>query len=123
MKDITCFSANTLAKFENNYDNIVAFNELMVNANNGVFEKYSKEQTQEMIRTQFNSILGIDFKNAKPMARRQAWRNHGKEIASLIENIVVDNRQKLLYPPAFTDKVILKPKCPRNIRKFGHFKK
>lgn len=90
MKDITCFSANTLAKFENNYDNIVAFNELMVNANNGVFEKYSKEQTQEMIRTQFNSILGIDFKNAKPMARRQAWRNHGKEIASLIENIVVD---------------------------------
>lgn len=33
------------------------------------------------------------------------------------------NRQKLLYPPAFTDKVILKPKCPQNIRKFGQFKK
>ena len=90
MKDMTCFSANTLAKFENSYDNIKAFNELMVNANNGVFEKYSKEQTQDMIRTQFDAILGIDFKNAKPMARRQAWRNHGKEIASLIENIVVD---------------------------------
>lgn len=40
-----------------------------------------------------------------------------------IAAMVTANRQKLLYPPAFTDKVILKPKCPRNIRKFGHFKK
>lgn len=38
-------------------------------------------------------------------------------------NAGVIAKGKLLYPPAFTDKVILKPKCPQNIRKFGQFKK
>lgn len=90
MKDITCFSANTLAQFDNNYENIVAFSELMMDANHGIYEKYNKEQTQEMIRNQFDAILGINFKTANSMQRRQAWRSHNKEIASLIENVIVD---------------------------------
>ncbi|EDS12102.1 hypothetical protein ANACOL_00945 [Anaerotruncus colihominis DSM 17241] len=44
-------------------------------------------------------------------------------MAANCTRISTANRQKLLYPPAFTDKVILKPKCPQNIRKFGQFKK
>lgn len=90
MKDITCFSANMLAKFENKYENIVAFSELMMNANHNDYSTYSKEQTQDMIRNQFDSILGINFKTANAMQRRQAWRNHSKEIASLIEDVIVD---------------------------------
>lgn len=46
MKDITCFSANVLAQFDNKYDNILEFNSLMMDASNGVYEKYSKEDTQ-----------------------------------------------------------------------------
>ena len=40
MKDITCFSANVLAQFDNKYDNILEFNSLMMDASNGVYEKY-----------------------------------------------------------------------------------
>lgn len=90
MRDITCFSANTLAQFENKYENIVAFSDLMMDANHGIYTKYSKEQTQDIIRNQFDAILGINFKSATSMQRRQAWRSHAKEIASLIENVVVD---------------------------------
>ena len=42
MKDITCFSANVLAQFDNKYDNTLEFNSLMMDASNSVYEKYSK---------------------------------------------------------------------------------
>ena len=42
MRDITCFSANTVAKFDNNYDNMLQFNALMLDASHGEYGKYSK---------------------------------------------------------------------------------
>lgn len=90
MKDITCFSANTLAQFDNNYDNMLTFNSLMMDASNNVYEKYSKEDTQTILRNQFDKVLGINFKTASKMERRQAWRDHNKEIATLIEDVIVD---------------------------------
>jgi hypothetical protein len=90
MRDITCFSANTLAQFENNYDNMLQFNELMLNASHGVYTNYSKEETDTMIRNQADKILGINWATATPMKRRQAWRDHGKEFASLLEDVILD---------------------------------
>lgn len=90
MKTMASFSANVLAKFDNNYDNIITFSELMMDANRGIYTKYDKDQTQDIIRNQFDAIMGINFKSARSMERRQAWRDHGKEIASLIENVVAD---------------------------------
>ena len=82
MRDITCFSTNTVAQFDNKYDNMLAFNR--------VYEKYSEGDTQTILRNQFDKILGINFKTASKMQRRQAWRDHSKEIATLIEDVVVD---------------------------------
>ena len=90
MRDITCFSANTLAQFENNYDNMLVFNSLMMDAGSNVYEKYSKEETQTILRKQFDKVMGINFKTSTPMKRRQAWRDHNKEIATLIEDVIVD---------------------------------
>lgn len=90
MRDITCFSANTVAQFDNKYDNMLAFNSLMLDAGNNVYDKYSKEDTQTILRNQFDKVLGINFKTATKMQRRQAWRDHNKEIATLIEDVVVD---------------------------------
>lgn len=90
MRDITCFSANTLAQFDNKYENMLTFNSLMMDASNGVYEKYSKEDTQTILRNQFDKVLGINFKTASRMERRQAWRDHNKEIATLIEDVIVD---------------------------------
>lgn len=50
MKDITCFSANVLAQFDNKYDNMLEFNSLMMDAGNSVYEKYSKDDTQTILR-------------------------------------------------------------------------
>lgn len=90
MKDITCFSANVVSKFNNNYDNMLVFNDLMMNASNSVYDKYSQAETGEIIRAQFNNILGIDYRTANRMERRQAWRQHGLEICSVIENVLAD---------------------------------
>jgi len=90
MRDITCFSANTVAQFENNYDNMLQFNSVLMDASHGVYANYSKEEADTIIRNQFDKIMNIDFKNATPMKRRQAWRDHGKELASLIEDVIVD---------------------------------
>lgn len=90
MRDITCFSANTLAKFDNKYENIEEFVSLAMDASHNVYEKYSKEDTQTVLRNGFDKILGLNFKAATPMQRRQAWRYHDKEIASLIEDVVLD---------------------------------
>lgn len=90
MRDITCFSANTVAQFENNYENMLQFNEVVMNSSRRVYSNYSKEETDTIIRNQFDKIMNIDFKNATAMKRRQAWRDHGKELASLIEDVIVD---------------------------------
>lgn len=90
MKDITCFSTNVVANFDNNYDNMLKFNELLMDASHGTYTKYSKDETNTILRNQFNKIMNIDFKNATPMKRRQAWRGHGKEVASLIEDVILD---------------------------------
>ncbi len=92
MREFTSFSNNTIAQFDGKYENMIEFDKLMTNANHGIFEKYNKEETDTIIRNQFNKIMGIDFASPtnSTMKRRQAWRDHGKEIATLIENIVVD---------------------------------
>lgn len=93
MRDITLFSANTLAKFDNNYDNIVEFDGLLMDASHGIYSKYSKEETNTIIRNQFDKITGICYKTATPMKRRQAMRAHAPEIYTLIENVLVDKMQ------------------------------
>ena len=90
MRDITCFSANVVANFENNYENMLQFNELLISTGNGVYSSYTKEEANTIIRNQFDKILGGNFAQMNPMKRRQAWRDHGKEIASLVEDVLVD---------------------------------
>lgn len=90
MRDITAFSANTVAQFENSYDNMLEFNGLLLNASHNVYDKYTKEETQTIIKNQFDKILGLNWGLATPMKRRQAWRDHGKEVATLIEDVVLD---------------------------------
>lgn len=91
MREITYFSNNTVAQFENNYDNMLEFNSLMLDASHRVYEKYSEKETDKIIRNQFNRIMGVaDYKALTPMKRRQLWRDHSKEIASLIEDVVLD---------------------------------
>lgn len=90
MKDITAFSANVIANFDNSYDNMLVFNDLMMDASHGIYNKYSKTETSDIIRNQFNKIMNIDFKNATRMQRRQAWRAHGVEVCSVIENVLAD---------------------------------
>ena len=90
MKSIACFSANTVAQFENNYDNMLQFNDLMLNAANNIYDKYTKEETSTIIRNQMNKVFGIDFKTATPMARRQAYRAKKNEFFNLVEDVIVD---------------------------------
>lgn len=90
MRDITYFSAETVAKFENSYDNMLQFNEVMLDGAHKIYNRYTKEETDKIIREQFNNILGIDFKTADKKARRQAWRKNKVEIYNLIEDVLVD---------------------------------
>lgn len=90
MRDINNFSPNTLMIFDNNYDNLLAFNGLSIDASNGVYSKYSKNETDKIFRNQFNKLIGIDFKNTIPIKRIQAWRNHRNEVFTLIEDTLVD---------------------------------
>lgn len=90
MRDITCFSANTVAQFENNYDNMLQFNELLLDTAHDVYDKYNKEEASTIIRNQMNKIFGIDFKKATPMQRRQAYRLKKDEYFNLVEDVLVD---------------------------------
>ncbi len=90
MRDITCFSANTVANFDNDYNNMLQFNDLVMNASRRDYGKYTKDEVDTIIRNQFDKITGINFKTATPMKRRQAWRDHGKEIYTLIEDVILD---------------------------------
>lgn len=90
MKDITCFSANVVANFDNSYDNMLEFNELLLNTAHNVYEKYTKEEANKIIRTQFDRIMGGNYAQMTPMQRRQAMRAHGCEWASLVEEVIAD---------------------------------
>lgn len=91
MREMSYFSTNVVTKFDNNYDNMVEFNTLLMNAAHEVYDKYNKEETERIIRNQFNAICGVaDFKALTTMQQRQVWREHGKEIASLVENVIAD---------------------------------
>ena len=90
MKDITYFSANTLAKFDNDYNNIVALGDLMMDAGKRIYTKYSESETNDIIRNGVDRILGIDFKKSTAMQRRQAWRRNKIEIATLLEDVIAD---------------------------------
>lgn len=90
MRDITCFSSRVTSLFENNYDNMLAFEDLAMNASRNVYDKYNKEETNKILRNQFNAICGIDFKTATSMQKRQALRAHGAECFALIETVIAD---------------------------------
>lgn len=90
MANLMNFSANVINAFENNNENYVKFDNLMMDASHGIYKEYSKEQVSEIIRNQFDRIMGINYKEANRKERRQAWRDHGKEVASLIENVLID---------------------------------
>lgn len=93
MRDLICFNSNTQAAFKGNNENLKAFYDLMTKAAYNVESKYTLKESSEMIREKFNEILGIDFKTASNTERRQAWRRNGKEVASLIENIIIDKME------------------------------
>lgn len=90
MRDFVMFSANVQSAFENKEENLRDFVSMATDAANRVYTKFSAEDTNEAIRAQFNSILGIDFKSATDMKRRQAMRAHQAEYCALIEDILVD---------------------------------
>lgn len=50
MKDMTYFSANTVAQFDNNYDNMLQFNDLVMNASHRDYGKYSADEVDTIIR-------------------------------------------------------------------------
>lgn len=50
MRDITCFSANTVANFDNNYENMLQFNDLVMNASRHEYGKYTKDEVDTIIR-------------------------------------------------------------------------
>jgi len=50
MKEMTYFSTNTVAQFDNNYDNMLQFNDLVMNASRRDYGKYSKDEVDTIIR-------------------------------------------------------------------------
>lgn len=70
MRELTYFSANTIAQFDNDYDNMLQFNDLAMNASRRDYGKYRSDEVDTIIRNQFNKITGINFKEATPMKRR-----------------------------------------------------
>ena len=52
MRNVTCFNANTLAQFDNNYDNMIQFNQLILDTSRKIYDKYSKDEANKIIRTQ-----------------------------------------------------------------------
>lgn len=90
MRDFARFSARVQESFGNKAENAREFHNLIMDASNRTYSKFSAEETQNMLREQFNAILGIDFKSATDMQRRQAWRDHGKELYSIIEDVIAD---------------------------------
>lgn len=90
MRDIAQFSANVVSNFDNDYNNMLAFNVLAIDAANNVFNKYSHDETQTIIRNQIDRIFHINFKEATPMKRRQAYRKYATDYFALIEDVLTD---------------------------------
>lgn len=90
MRDMTAFSAHVMNQFDNKYENVVEFHDLMMDASHGIYTKYSKEETNKIIRNGADRIFGINWEHATPMKRRQAYRMHSKEWASLVEDVIAD---------------------------------
>ena len=90
IKKLMQFSQNVINAFEGKEENYVQFRDLMMDSYHQVYEKYNKEQANDIFRNQFDAIMGIDFKEANARERRQAWRDHGKEVSSLVETILID---------------------------------
>ena len=62
MANLMSFSANVINAFEGKNENYVKFDNLMMDASNGIYTEYSKEQVSEIIRNQFDRIMGINYK-------------------------------------------------------------
>ena len=91
MRTIKAFSANVMSKFENNLDNVIAFQSMLDQAAHRDYSQYTKEEMKTAITKQFNAILGLaDYKTASAMERRQARRLHAPEVYSLVERVLVD---------------------------------
>ncbi len=93
MPRIMTYSAHMLDAFKNDVNNIVAFQSLMMDTSNRNYVKYPHDESNEMIRAQLNKVLGIDYKTASNMERRQAMRLHGPEAYSLVETVLVEKLQ------------------------------
>ncbi len=90
MRLLKTFSANVMEKFEGKIENVIAFEDMMDQAANRDYSNYTREEMNDAIRKQFNAIMGIDYKTASRMERRQARRLHAPEIYSLVERVLVD---------------------------------
>lgn len=90
MRDIAQFSANVVSNFDNNYDNMLAFNALAIDAANDVYEKYSHDETQKILRNQFDRIFHINFREATPLKRKQAYRKYATDYFAIIEDVLTD---------------------------------
>lgn len=101
MKNLMTYSAYMIDKFDNDVKNIDEFQSLLNDAAHGVYVKYSHDEANEMFRTQFDRILGINYKQATPQQRRQAMRLHGPELYSLVENTITDKMQSGIQDPFF----------------------
>ena len=93
MPRLMTYSAHMLNSFKNDVNNIVAFQSLLMQAANRNYSQYPHDEMNEMIRTQFNQVLGIDFRTASNMERRQAMRLHAPETYSLVETVLADRLQ------------------------------
>lgn len=89
MRDITTFSSHVLNTFENKPENLMDFHKLIVNAANNIYEDYNKADTNTIIRTKLDDVLGFT-KDMTPMKRRQAWRKNAPDMYSIIEDVIVD---------------------------------
>lgn len=82
------FNSNIANTFETQ-ENVVAFNQLLIDTANNCVKKYTVEQANKIIRDKFNQILGlVTGFSAKDF--RQAWRAHRHEVYNIIEDTILD---------------------------------
>lgn len=90
MKKFMDFSADVRNTFDNNEENYVQLCRYMNDAANRIYTDYNASETDTIIRKQINKILGINYAEANQRDRRIAWKNHGKEVCALVEEILID---------------------------------
>lgn len=82
------FNSNITSAFETQ-ENVVAFNQLLIDTANNCVKNYTVEQANKVIRDKFNQILGLATGfSAKDF--RQAWRAHRPEVYNIIEDTILD---------------------------------